>query len=291
MPRGSVKSKVEVAPKATRAQSDKKLVKDRMKSKSNRNDNHVSMETVEVNRKCGRNASSERAHKKSKTISLQSSDSELDYDEDNVRFQEDDEVVQITITNERAEFPSDNEATSAESDSEEEGEVREDSDKTESERGKVVLPDKSNKHNQSRQSVEDQIENLNSTVMAMKEMMCQKGILDEFEGQNKSSKRQNQDNGKGKTSDSDLQQSNDSNSVTTIYRAAVEQDVNRDQNLGKKVTLRDVDDPEIVFRIERPEQKRDSSSSEEQIDTSDELIDVDNFIADCEASARRVRDR
>ena len=133
--------------------------------------------------------------------------------------------------------------------------------------------------------------NLNSTIMAMKEMMRQKGILDEFEGQNKSSKRQNQDNGKGKTSDSDLQPSKDSNAVTTIYGAAVEQDVNRDQNLGKKVTLRDMDDPEIVFRIERPEQKRDSSSSEEQIDTSDELINVDNFIADCKASARRVRDR
>ena len=46
-------------------------------------------------------------------------------------------------------------------------------------------------------------------------------------------------------------------------------------------------DPEVTFNLSKSQRNRESSSSEEQIDTSNETLDVDNFIADCESNARR----
>ena len=43
-------------------------------------------------------------------------------------------------------------------------------------------------------------------------------------------------------------------------------------------------DPEITFQT-----KRISLSSDEPIDTSDELLDVDNFIADCAREGQHQR--
>ena len=42
----------------------------------------------------------------------------------------------------------------------------------------------------------------------------------------------------------------------------------------------------VVVRSKENEQKRDSTSSEEQVDTSDDLMDVEMFIADYAAEAR-----
>ena len=52
-------------------------------------------------------------------------------------------------------------------------------------------------------------------------------------------------------------------------------------------------DPEITFKIDdKSKEHRNSSSSEERIDTSDELMEVDldindRFIADCKEEANR----
>ena len=56
--------------------------------------------------------------------------------------------------------------------------------------------------------------------------------------------------------------------------------------------LRDKDDPEIVLNIKLPgTERRESTSSEDKIDTSDELmeVDCDKFIADCQAEVMRSR--
>ena len=79
------------------------------------------------------------------------------------------------------------------------------------------------------------------------------------------------------------------NSDTTIYNNALNQ-VGEDES-------EDVD-PEITFKQTEisgnDNRLRESSSSEDRIDTSDELMDVDvdvhdKFIADCEMEANRKR--
>ena len=78
-----------------------------------------------------------------------------------------------------------------------------------------------------------------------------------------------------------------SGSETTIYRRV----------LDKVKQSEVVVDPEITFRIESKgdSKHRNSSSSEERIDTSDEMMEVDDldinecFIADCQAEANRGR--
>ena len=76
-----------------------------------------------------------------------------------------------------------------------------------------------------------------------------------------------------------------SNSETTIYREAVLQEQpNVFDDIPTDCTdkeLVQVVDKEISFHIKR----KDSTSSDDQIDTSDELLDVDKFIADCQEDA------
>ena len=74
---------------------------------------------------------------------------------------------------------------------------------------------------------------------------------------------------------------NNSISESTIYHNAVEfvPEVQQDND-----EIQSTGDPEITFK------KRGSSSSEDQlVDTSDEIaeVDVDHFIADCKAAARK----
>ena len=73
-----------------------------------------------------------------------------------------------------------------------------------------------------------------------------------------------------------------SNSETTIYH-----NVLRQANENEVVV-----DPEITFRVEQNKNLRNSSSSEDHIDTSDEVLEVeldinDKFIADCQAEEHR----
>ena len=92
-----------------------------------------------------------------------------------------------------------------------------------------------------------------------------------------------------------------STSQTTIYHEAVlpaSDEVDREIPL---IENNDSQDPEIIFNVKQPNRqqlnepselvpeplRRDSSSSEDRNDTSDEMLDVDKFIADCRESVRR----
>ena len=84
----------------------------------------------------------------------------------------------------------------------------------------------------------------------------------------------------------------DNESETTIYHNAVPK-FNDCQDQQEVNELNVNVDREISFKLR---QNRDSSSSEERIDTSDEMMDIENnlcdphssFIAECEAQAKKA---
>ena len=137
-----------------------------------------------------------------------------------------------------------------------------------------------------RKSVEEKLDNLNSMLEVMKDFFLKGGFVS-----------QNDHSGKEKTTTKckvkeKRQQGKDliteSNSEVTIYHNVLDR-------------IQDTGDPEITFKPRsegreiplETQKKRDSSSSDEPIDTSDEMMDVDineNFIADCEKEAGRGRD-
>ena len=89
------------------------------------------------------------------------------------------------------------------------------------------------------------------------------------------------DKGKSKSIQNEVE-SNwvDHNSETTIYKDALEH---------IKQTM-DNSDAEITFNLNKTKQKSDESDDPTQIDTSDEMLemdDADKFIAECAQEARR----
>ena len=104
--------------------------------------------------------------------------------------------------------------------------------------------------------------------------------------------------GKGKGANRKGKESINSNSETTIYRNLLEEVAGSDtEPLGPEDRQEHEQiervDSEVAFKIRiagdiagqnldlTPEQRRESSSSDDKIDTSDELMEVDQFIADC----------
>ena len=111
-----------------------------------------------------------------------------------------------------------------------------------------------------RESVEDKIDALSTTILNMQNIMLKKGIFEDDVVNPRDSR-------KGRQSDSG----------TTIYKNVLSQE--------------DVQvDDEIVFHVK--DKKWDSSSSEEPINTSDEIyeVDCDQFIADCVSEVNKQRD-
>ena len=127
------------------------------------------------------------------------------------------------------------------------------------------------------QSMEKKLDTVTSTLQIMQQMMQEKGFFTD------PTKNSGTDN-KGK----DIS-SNSAVSETTIYGNAVKR-ITLSKDGNQEIT--DEDDPEITLNIKK---NRDSSSSEERIDTSYELMEVDfndQFIADCQAeAAKRSRNR
>ena len=214
-----------------------------------------------------------------------------------IQFEEDNNVVEIGVTEDKNEFPSETEGSSDESD-QEEGEVRESEVETEDSIEPESLPqrncDKSDGCSPKRKvikklrrSVEDQVEELSSTVKAMQQLMKERGILEEFQHSSKKNDKGKNDEKRyksGKAPEGGESESNNqvSDSETTIYQEAI----TRENTLEKdKQCNDDMDDPEITFK-DNDKCKRMSSSSEEPIDTSDKLFDVDNFIAECADKAK-----
>ena len=148
------------------------------------------------------------------------------------------------------------------------------------------------KHN----SLQEKLDDVSSMLKIMQEMMVKKGFFAEEKGksntkensqlvgrkQNKGSRGEINDN--VNNADNSTTSQTHSNSETTIYREAVlpEQQLVVNKISSDKDMVQIVDN-EISFHVKR----KDSTSSDEQIDTSDELLDVDKFIADCQEDARR----
>ena len=118
--------------------------------------------------------------------------------------------------------------------------------------------------------MEQQWDTMASSLKAVQELLVVNGML-----------KDNKRSTSGKS---------DSESVTTVYKNAVEKvDDSRPQPLPVQFAV----DSEITFNVKN---NRDSTSSEERMDTSDELMEIEGeldvnerFIADCAAEARRAQ--
>ena len=157
---------------------------------------------------------------------------------------------------------------------------------------------KQRKSTQKRNSVEQQLANMSSTLLAMQELMAKNGLAmpgqstDNLNSQNSPHETEEHDkNSKGENTSG--------GSETTIYQNVLGKDADlcgERENGNIKVFQAD---SEIAFKLnensKRAKELQHSSSSEDgQVDTSDDLIDmeinnvnVDNFIADCASEANR----
>ena len=143
------------------------------------------------------------------------------------------------------------------------------------------------------------MDQVSTTLLVMQNMMLKKGMFDETNsGQQGGHTPQYDDKNKGKTKAGKLDpvSVNETGSNTTIYQNVLQQVARSGEETKEtepgfiNAEIRDKDDPEIVLNIKLPgTERRESTSSEDKIDTSDELmeVDCDKFIADCRAEAMR----
>ena len=132
--------------------------------------------------------------------------------------------------------------------------------------------------------MEQKIDDLTSSLKIMQDMMMKRGLLDEQTSKESHGQRQKTQktevNPKGKKDSNgvDVATLVNSESDTTIYHKVV---MPESTTQSQEKDYREVDS-EVTFKIVK-EGQRVSTSSEEQIDTSDEMLDVDvhRFIADC----------
>ena len=282
MLRSSAKSKGKIVHK----------IKSMVTRSANVNDNHSDIATQTKKRlnverkKPSDNTKTKRIKRSDLTSEDEDQFSEPNEPLETVRFQEDDNVVEIGMSDDKSDFPSKTEVLSDDFSDHEEGEVRETDDEEDppSTSQATKSPVRKVIKRSSCRSVEDQVEELSSTVKVMQDMMREKGILEEFQKGTSLDKR-NKEKEKRK---SQKGKPNDSVSDTTIYEEAVEHDKSYDNEIGQNTEL--VVDTDISFKLNGKQTKGcESSLSEDQIDTSDELMDVDNFIADCAKQARDQR--
>ena len=131
---------------------------------------------------------------------------------------------------------------------------------------------------QRRESMESKLDMVSTTLQQMKKFMAERGFDFNEEEMNRQKAKPAQKQGKSIVKESDKE------SEVTIYKDAVKK-VSNDSN----EFYQQMDDPEISFKT-KP--NRESSSSEDRIDTSDEMMEIDineQFIADCEKEPRWQR--
>ena len=125
-----------------------------------------------------------------------------------------------------------------------------------------------------RASMEDQIYRLSTSVLNLENMIKERGLLVSDDNDKRHCHRSSE---KGKSTQ---QFSDGLESEATIYKNAVEFVENDDE----------MKDPEISFNYKN----RDSTSSEEKVNTSDEFMEVDvneRFIAECAREAANSKSR
>ena len=131
-------------------------------------------------------------------------------------------------------------------------------------------------HKERRESMENKLDSLTSSVQVMQELMMRSGYAHQEPKPSTSSKPRDTGKNDSNQKESNLSDQTEALSETTIYKDAVHKQ-------------REEDNPEISFNFKN---KRDSSSSEERIDTSNELMEIDvndQFIADCAKQAERQK--
>ena len=282
---------------------------------SNSNENHSSESSsrryekrMMVKSKVVKPVNAVQAKQRRRQSANESEDNLTDENSHNLRtetitFQEDDNVVEIAVCDEDGDdFLSEDEDRVSESEAED-GEIASEPDAStveviqsnddEEERIQQSPSRRVIKKAKRRSSVEKQLDDMSTTLKFMQEMMLKNGL---FKANEDSADKTVKDKQKSEY------ETNLSNSETTIYHEAVLPDnvvvqgnETIDNERGWSTDNIQVD-PEITFKLNQDVNnsneniqinRRESSSSEEHIDTSDELLDVDKFIADCQESVRR----
>ena len=136
-----------------------------------------------------------------------------------------------------------------------------------------------------RMSVDEKLDSLTDTLKVMQDMMLKKGFYDQDpEWVNaKGSRKDGRKPEKRKGKDCDNNKGKQYESETTVDHNLLRKGNEEEQTF---VYHCDPDDPEILLR----QNNRESTSSEDQIDTSDEIVDDElntRFISDCAAEAER----
>ena len=202
-----------------------------------------------------------------------------------VQFQEDDNTVEMEVQADQ-----DNYSEVPETDSESEKDSEDDNEDEESEASELNESMQSEQPSTSRQeiiekerqaTVEAKIDTLSTAVMGLQSMMEKRGMFNPPKTKSKKKKITSPRKKKTKCSGESIELT-ESTSDDTIYHNAINlgiQEHDDDSNLE--------DNPEITFNESK--RNRESTSSEDHVNTSDELMDIDvndQFIADCAAEAR-----
>ena len=149
-----------------------------------------------------------------------------------------------------------------------------------------------------RDIAEDRLNTTSSTLMAMKELMEKSGMLNMINS-SKYDEQVEESSGKEKGNECHKNSlANQSTSKTAIYQCALQKDHSENNTMNKQEKLEIMEvDSEVTFKInpqteevEHKQQHSFSSSSDEQVDTSDEMIELEinvseKFIADCAKQA------
>ena len=162
-----------------------------------------------------------------------------------------------------------------------------------------------------RRSLEKQLEQMSSTLMVMQNFMIKKGMFDDERGSPSKASPQKKKSKKSSEYPPKTHTELISNSDTTIYNNILREvdDVNDTEQLIDPVTRyqdgfeMETVDSEVAFKIRKerpdrdanvtlPEERRESSSSDDKIDTSDELmeVDCDNLIAEGREKTTKEQD-
>ena len=268
------------------------IVKDVGKATNVNNNGKRVLTKCKSNNKTDRNECAKKAKSKKLVESDTEADepSEIKFEE---QFVEDGDIVKMNVNAEEDEFGSEEgKVNDSETDEEDYSEVGETEDEhegssaNEADEYNSVKSPRRRKKKKSRKRMEEKIDNLSNALMAMQNIMVQNGILrnngdQNAEAANKMKEKQHIKTGKNdEVIEAGIPSINNSSSETTVYENAVPE--------AAPSTV-EIDGGEVILNLKRSKQGN-NQSSDEQGDTSDELINVtDQFTADCAAEAVRRR--
>ena len=135
-----------------------------------------------------------------------------------------------------------------------------------------------------KKSMEEKINSMSNTLLAWQEIMMTNGLLPNAEGNKKKKKKQKGSDKKDPGTGETVAAIEGSSSETTIYCNVLDKQGTESIPVDSEITFKVTGNQNQVNQI-RDRNCRESSSSDEFIDTSDEMMEVDGndpFIVDCE---------